>query len=384
MRGNRDDQGCLFFTIDVESRIRRDHPLRAIKSLVDLILGELDDKFEASYSRVGRPSVPPERLLKALLLMALYSIRSERQLCERINTDLLFRWFLDMSPEEDAFVPTAISHNRERLEQNGLISAFFDAVLRRAIGNNLCSDEHFSVDGTLIESWASMKSVRAIDGSEDGDDEPSDGNRFKPRNAEVDFHGKKRTNSTHRSRTDPDARLFRKGKGKETKLSHMGHALVENRHGLVMNVCVTEASGRAESQAALKMLDDLQRRQSRQPTTLGADKGYDGGPFYRELESRGVEPHVAMIRTRGRNSKHVRRADLEDIAARDRMRARTETTGYRISQRCRKKSEECFSWLKTIAGLGRSRWPQRWKLKQQMELAAAGYNLLRIRKLTAA
>jgi len=289
-----------------------------------------------------------------------------------------------MNPEEDAFVPTAISHNRERLEQNGLISAFFDAVLRRAIGGNLCSNEHFSVDGTLIESWASMKSVRAINGSEDGDDEPSDGNGFKPRNAEVDFHGKKRTNSTHRSRTDPDARLFRKGKGKETKLSHMGHALVENRHGLVMNVCVTEASGRAESQAALNMLDDLHRRQSCQPTTLGADKGYDGGPFYRELESRGVAPHVAMIRTSGRNPKHVRKADLENIAARDRMRDRTESTGYRLSQRCRKKSEECFSWLKGIAGLGRSRWPKRWKLKQQMELAAAGYNLLRIRKLMKA
>lgn len=378
MRGRKIDQGRLFYSINVESRIRRNHPLRRVKEVVDSILEGMNDAFTDAYSKTGRPSVPPERLLKSLLLMGLYSIRSERQLAERIDTDLLFRWFLDMNPEEPAFDATVITHNRPRLEKHGLVATFFDAVLRRAIERNLCSDDHFSVDGTLIESCASMKSFRP---KEEEDDASSDSNGFKPRNPEVDFHGKKRSNQTHRSRTDEEARLYKKGRGKEAKLAHMGHALTENRNGLVMAVTVSEANGKAECKAALEMLDAFKERQAKSPRTLGADKGYDSGPWYLELESRDVEPHAAMIQTKEPNPDHVRKHRQQSVAARQRMKDRTKTTEYAISQRCRKKSEECFSWIKGIAGLARSRWVGRWKIKQQFELNAAAFNLLRICKL---
>jgi transposase len=380
MRGRHEPQGKLFFTIDVESRIRADHPLRALKHSVDEILRGLGEQFEQAYSSIGRPSVPPERLLKALLLMALYSIRSERQLVERIDTDLLFRWFLDMAPDDSAFDATTFTHNRPRLDQYGLTAAFFDAVLKRAIQAGLTSDEHFSVDGTLIESYASIKSFRPLDGDKD-DQPPKDSNSFKPRNAEVNFHGEKRSNATHRSRTDGEAKLYRKGHGQEAKLCHMGHALTENRHGLVMAVTVSEAGGKAEPAAALEMIDRLADRHGKKPKTLGSDKGFDSGPYYLELEARGVEPHSAMIETPTPQAKHLRRGKLPALEARRRMRDRLTTEAYQISQRCRKKVEECFGWMKTIAGLARSRHVGRWKIRQQMELAAAAYNLVRMRKL---
>lgn len=235
MRGRRNDQPQMFCTIDVEARIRCDHPVRDLKRTVDEILNELTSRFDSAYSRTGRPSVPPERLLKALLLMTLYSLRSERQLVERIDTDLLFRWFLDMSPEDEVFDATALAHNRSRLDQHGLTAAFFDAVLTRALQAGLCSDEHFTVDGTLIESYASLKSFRPKDEPAD----KGDSNGFQPRNPDVDFHGQQRTNETHASRTNPEARLYRKGRGKESKLAHMGHAIAENRHGLVVSLTVT-------------------------------------------------------------------------------------------------------------------------------------------------
>jgi transposase len=379
MRGRREPQGRLFFTIDVESRIRGDHPLRALKRTVDEILRGLGDQFDEAYSSLGRPSVPPERLLKALLLMALYSIRSERQLVERIDTDLLFRWFLDMTPDDAAFDATTFTHNRPRLDQFGLTAAFFDAVLTRAIQAGLTSDDHFSVDGTLIESYASTKSFRPV--AADGDDEgPNDSNSFKPRNAEVNFHGEKRANATHRSRTDAEAKLYRKGIGQEAKLCHMGHALTENRHGLVMAIAVSEAGGKAEVAAALEMIDRLADRHGKKPKTLGSDKGFDSGPYYLELEARGVEPHSAMLETT-RNLSQVRPHQRAAVEARLRMRQRLSTDVYRISQRCRKKIEECFGWMKTIAGMARSRHVGRWKIRQQMELAAAAYNLVRMRKL---
>jgi transposase len=383
MRGRRDPQGCLFYAIDLEDRIRPDHPLRPIKATADRLLAGLSDRFDAAYSPVGRPGVPPERLFKALLLMALYSVRSERQLCERIDTDLLFRWFLDMSPEEPAFDATAFTHNRPRLDDHGLTAAFFQAVLREALVAGLCSD-HFSVDGTLIESYASAKSVRPIPPPDDlggpPPADPADGNGFKPRNAEVDFHGQRRTNATHRSTTDPEARLYRKSSGQETKLRHLGHALSENRHGLIVGVTVTEANGTAEREAALELIDGFRGLAGRDPTTVGMDKGYDAGDFLLELEGRGIEPHAALVKP-PRPVADVRPADRDKSAARHRLLGRLVGEGYRLSQKCRKKVEEVFGWLKEVARLGRSRVAGRWKIQQLWEVGAAAYNLVRLRKL---
>lgn len=384
MRGRRDPQGCLFYAIDLEDRIRPDHPLRPIKAAADRILAGLSDRFDAAYSPVGRPGVPPERLFKALLLMALYSVRSERQLVERIDTDLLFRWFLDMSPEEPAFDATAFTHNRPRLDDHGLTAAFFQAVLREALAAGLCSD-HFSVDGTLIESYASAKSVRPLPPPDDPGGPPppagpADGNGFKPRNAEVDFHGQRRTNATHRSTTDPEARLYRKSNGQETTLRHLGHALSENRHGLIVGVTVTEANGTAERKAALDLIDAFRDLSGRDPTTVGMDKGYDAGDFLLALEGRGIEPHAALVKP-PRPVADVKPSDRDKAAARHRLMARQGGDGYRLSQKCRKKVEEVFGWLKEVARLGRSRVVGRWKLQQLWEVGAAAYNLVRLRRL---
>jgi transposase len=351
MRGHADDQLPLFHVFCVEDRIRPDHPLRDIKRRVDRILEGMSAAFDAAYSRTGRPSVPPERLLKALLLMALYSVRSERQLCERIDTDLLFRWFLDLRPSDDAFDATTFTHNRSRL------------------------------DGTLIESLASAKSFRPRE-ADDGD--PSDGHGFKPRNAAVDFHGQKRTNETHVSRTDPEARLYRKSGGPEARLSHMGHLLTENRHGIIVAVAATEASGTAERAAAVAMLDDLASTHARRPATLGADKGFDDGEFFRTLEARAVVPHVPLVKEPRDPRTVAYKRQVPGVRARRRMKRRMRTAGYRLSQRCRKKLEEGFGWLKTVAGLDRCRTVGRWKLRQLLEVGAAAYNLVRMRTLAPA
>lgn len=388
MRGHRDPQPLLFYAIDVEERIRPDHPLRPIKVAVDRILAGLSDRFDAAYSQTGRPGVPPERLIKALLLMALYSVRSERQLIERIDTDLLFRWFLDMSPEEPAFDATAFAHNRPRLDAHGLTAAFFQAVLGEALAAGLCS-EHFSVDGTLIESYASLKSVRPLDEPKKPDQPPpagtppADGNGFKPRNPDVDFHGQKRTNATHRSTTDPEARLYRKSAGQETKLRHLGHALGENRHGLIVGVTITEANGTAEREAAVDLIDAFRALSGWDPTTVGLDKGYDSGELFLDLETRGVEPHGALTKP-PKSEDMARPKERDKVAARQRMAARTSGVAYRLSQKCRKKLEEGFGWLKEIAGLGRSRVVGRWKIRQLWEVGAAAYNLVRMRSLLAA
>jgi transposase len=386
MRGRRDPQPSLFYAIDVEARVRPDHPLRPIKTAVDRILAGLSDRFDAAYSDTGRPSVPPERLIKALLLMALYSVRSERQLVERIDTDLLFRWFLDMSPEEPAFDATAFGHNRPRLDAHGLTAAFFQAVLREALAAGLCS-EHFSVDGTLIESYASLKSVRPLAGPDDPAGPPAsgaaDGNAFKPRNPDVDFRGQRRTNATHRSRTDSEARLYRKGPGQETKLRHLGHALAENRHGLIVGVAVTEANGTAEREAAVDLIDAFRDLSGWDPTTVGLDKGYDAGELFLALETRGVEPHGALAKP-PKPEAEAREAEREKVAARHRALRRQAGEGYRLSQKCRKKLEEGFGWLKGVARLARSRVVGRWKIRQLWELGAAAYNLVRMRRLLAA
>jgi transposase len=380
MRGRKDSQTQMFYMIDIESRIRADHPLRPLKAKVDQILRTMNDLFDAAYSRTGRPSVPPERLLKALLMMALYSVRSERQLCERIDTDLLFRWFLDLSPEDPAFDPTVFTYNRPRLDEFGITGAFFDAVVKQAKEAGLCSDDHFSVDGTMIESLASMKSV--VPKAElENEQQSGDSNSFKPRNPDVDFHGQQRTNETHRSRTDPEARLYRKGPGKPSQLAYLGHVLNENRHGLILEVGLSQATGTAEKEAALELLDRHYKKYRHRPQTVGADAGYDSGPFLMDLEERGIEPHIAMTKTEPADPRTARGDREEKIKARLRMKARQSSVGYQISQRIRKKIEESFGWLKVIAGLDKSRWFAKWKLHQYLELSAATYNLLRMIKL---
>jgi transposase len=396
MRGKGDERRPMFFAIDIEDRIRPDHPLRPIKAAVDAILVEMSPLFDAAYAKRGRPSVPPEVLLRALLLQCLYTVRSEKQLVERIDTDLLFRWFCGLDPAEPVFDATAFTHNRPRLDTHGITAAFFDAVVKRAVDAGLTSDEHFSVDGTLIESYASIKSFRPTAASGSDQDEPGQGvsskggdasgagaNAFKPRNPAVDFHGQKRSNATHRSTTDPEARLYRKGNGQAAKLAHMGHTICENRHGLIVATHVSEASGTAECSATLTMLGELRERRRIRPKTLGADKGYDSGPWMLELEQRGVTPHAAMrdgpVGGKGRRAKK----DLPLIEARQRMADRMSDLGYELSQRARKKIEEGFGWCKTIGGLARTRLVGRWKITQQLELTAAAYNLVRMRKLLA-
>jgi transposase len=377
MRGQADEQVPLFHVFKVEDRIRRDHPLRNIKLRADRILAGLAGQFAAAYSLTGRPSVPPERLLKAMLLMSLYSIRSERQLCEAIDVNLLFRWFLDMQPSEEAFDATTFTKNRQRLDDHDLTRSFFAAVVTEALTLGLCS-EHFSVDGTMIESYAAAKSFQPKDADKET---PKDPNGFQPRNAEVDFHGQKRSNETHTSRTDPEAKLHRKGPGKEAKLSHMGHVLNENRHGLIMEILATEANGTAERSAALDMIDELKAAHAVQPKTIGADKGYDSGEFFQELETRQIEPHVPLVKTPTDPEKVVHEKRRPGVDSRHRMKERMASEAYRLSQKCRKKVEECFGWLKTIAGLDRSRTVGRWKLQQALEMGAAAFNLVRLVKL---
>ncbi|MBZ0106372.1 MAG: IS5 family transposase [Sulfuricella denitrificans] len=357
--------------INVEELIRPDHPLRPIKAMVDRELSAMSRSFSEAYGNVGRPSIPPETLLKAMLLQALYSIRSERQLVERIGTDLMFRWFLDLSPEATVFHHTVFSHNRERLDEHGLVQRFFDGVVRQAMNAGLTSDDHFTVDGTLIRSHASLKSLKPIDDDDDTDPpSPTSGGR----NASVDFRGKKRRNATHRSMTDPEARLYRKGDGQPAYLSHTGHVISENRHGLIMAVAVDEANGKAERKQALKMLDHLRRKHRIRPATLGADKGYDSGDFLRDLVDRSVVPHVAI------RSGPIRGL-TEQAAYRRAARLQQRHRGQRLSQRRRKLVEEGIGWMKTVGGLARSSVVGRWKIRQRFTMAAAAYNLVRMVRL---
>ena len=387
MRGHADEQSPLFHTFEVEDRIRKDHPLRDIKRRVDAILQGMRGRFAEAYSKMGRPSVPPERLLKAMLLQALYSIRSERQLCEQIDVNLLYRWFLDMQPSEDAFDATTFTKNRQRLSDHNLTKAFFDGVVAEAIDKDLCS-EHFSVDGTLIESLASTKSFqpKAVEETTDDDDTPvsSDGNGFKPRNVDVDFRGQKRTNETHESTTDPEAKLYRKGPGKEAVLSHMGHVISENRNGLILSVTATEASGTAERDAAIDMLIDIHQTHDRQPETLAADKGFDDGKFLQVLEMVGIEPHIP-VKGEPADPKTVTDPDRKrSVEARQRMKERMTTEEYKLSQKCRRKVEEVFGWLKTVGRLDKCRTVGRWKLIQMLQIGAAAFNLIRLRNLAKA
>jgi transposase len=383
MRGKSDSQAVLFTAaIDLEQRIRSDHPLRAIKRMADQDLAKMSRRFDAAYADQGRPSVPPERLIKAMLLQSIYSIRSEAQLVERIDHDLLFRWFLDLRVDDDVFDPTVFSHNRRRLEEHGLVAAFFDTTVRRAIAAGRVSPDHFSVDGSLIEAYASIKSFKPrVRADDDGD---GDNNSFKSRNAEVDFHGHKRSNDTHESSTDPDAKLYRKAAGQPALLSHALHAIVENRHGLVLAVEVNSPLDNSEPNSALSLIDRVKKRFKIKPKTVGADKGYDQGPLLRGLERRKIRPHVAVKEGQiGGKTAWYRRQNRANIEARQRMRRRLRTLGYHVSQRCRKKIEEWFGWAKTVGGLYRTRLVGHAKAGQQAHVAAAAFNLIRLRNLAA-
>jgi len=358
VRGGDNRTGKLFSYVDLEVRVRRDHPLRAIRTIVNEALSALEREFARLYSPIGRPSIPPEKLLRAMLLQAFYSIRSERLLMERLEYDLLFRWFVGIGVDDAAWDHSVFSKNRDRLLEGDIAAKFLAAVLVQPKVNKLLSSDHFSVDGTLIEAWASMKSVKPKDGS--GEPPVQGGGR----NAEADFHGQKRSNDTHASTTDPDARLYRKGKGKETKLCFIGHGLMENRHGLLVDACLTLADGHAERVAALHMIEPRADR----PTaiTLGADKAYDAEDFVNELRSMKVTAHVAQ-NTSGRSSAIDRRT--------------TRHSGYGVSQRIRKRIEEAFGWIKTIAGQEKSRFRGRDRVGWAFTFAAAAYNLVRLPKL---
>jgi transposase len=360
MRGGDVRTEALFSYLSCEARVPVDHPLRPIRTLVDQALGVLSPAFDQLYAQIGRPSIAPEKLLRALLLQALYSVRSERQLMEQLDYNLLFRWFVGLAMDAPIWDVTVFTKNRERLLEGDVAAAFFQAVLGQPEVKALLSDEHFSLDGTLIEAFASVKSFKPK--AAGGDGPPAGGGR----NAERDFHGERRSNATHASTTDPDARLVRRGRGKAAKLCHMGHLLMENRNGLIVDALVTEACGTAERAAALIMLG---RQGGRQRATLGADKAYDVAGFVADLRALNVTPHVAQ-NTTGRRSAIDGRT--------------TRHPGYATSQRLRKRIEEGFGWIKTVGGLRKTRRRGRARVGWLFTLTAAACNLVRLPKLLAA
>jgi transposase len=372
MRGRIDRQGEIFHTFNLESLVPAGHPLLAIKNRADKVLSGMSRRFNMAYGQTGRRSIPPERLIKALLLQALYSVRSEIQLCEQISYNMLYRWFLDMTPSESVWTPEVFSMNRKRFDQHGFVRAFFDRVVHDAILEGLVSADHFTVDGTLIQSFASMKSLRPIGTTDKRVSDSADDDD--PGNPTVNFHDEKRSNKTHRSIVDSEARLARKGKGKPAMLSHSGHILMENRSGLCVDIAVDEANGYAERIQSGAMLDHVRRRHGLQPRTLGADAGYKDGAYLDALEQFGIVPHVPI------GDGPICGVD-PGAEARRRARWRKQTKPYQVSQRIRKRVEEIFGWCKTIGGLARSNFVGRWKLKQQSEVAAAAYNLLRMARL---
>lgn len=355
MRGDRERQANMLLAVTPEAFVPKDHPLRRIKPLVDECLERLSPRFDAMYARRGRPSIPPEHLLKGSLLIALFSVRSERQFCEQLRYNLLFKWFLDLNVDDEPFNATTFTKNRERLLEAEVARAFFAEVVAEARRRKLLSDDHFSVDGTLLEAWASLKSYRPRD-----EQEPPSGSGG--RNAEVDFRGRRRSRETHVSRTDAEARLYRKGSQQEAKLSYLGHVLSENRHGLVVDVELTEADGYGERAAALQMLERSVSRRA----TVGADRGYDTRAFVEAVRARGVTPHVAQ-HDRGRRSAIDGRT--------------TRHPGYGRSLRQRKRVEEVFGWLKTVGGGRKLRYVGRRRNRAWLELTLAAYNLVRLSRL---
>ena len=359
MRGSDAVGGKLFSYVNLEKRVPADHPLRVIREIVNATLVAMSAEFDALYSPFGRESIPPERLLRALLLQAFYTIRSERQLVERIDFDLLFRWFVGLGMDDPVWDATTFTKNRDRLLDGDIATKFLAAVLAQPQVKVLLSDEHFSVDGTLLEAWASTKSFRPKDGS----GPPPDPGR----NGEQDFHGQKRSNETHASITDPDARRYRKGRGKEAKLCFMGHALMENRNGLIVGATATRASGHAERLAAQHLIEPHADRTGR--ITVGADKGFDTQDFVAEMREINVTPHVAQ-------NDNGRRSAIDGRTTRH--------PGYAVSLRIRKRIEEAFGWAKTVAGLRKARHRGLPKIDWQFVFAMAAYNLIRLPKLLGA
>ena len=359
MRGADYDQSSMFSYISAERRVPKDHPLRPIRAMADTALKELDQRFAGMYAVMGRPSIAPERLLRALLLQVLYTVRSERLLMEQLDYNFLFRWFVGLSIDDVVWDVTVFTKNRDRLLKGEIAEAFFGVVLAQARERGLLSDEHFTVDGTLIEAWAGQKSFKRRD-SKAADQPPKDED---PGNPSVDFHGERRRNDTHQSTSDPEARLARKGAGKEAKLSYAGHVLMENRNGLAVNCCVTTASGRAEAEAAVALVEQIPgwRR-----ITLGADKGYDSKALVQEVREHRVTPHFARKPTSTIDERTTRHP------------------GYALSQRKRKRVEEIFGWIKTVGGLRKTRHRGVDLVDWMFTLALAAYNMVRIRNLTPA
>jgi len=347
----------MFSYLSPEMRVPADHPLRPIRLMVDRLLVRLDPQFEKMYSAMGRPSIAPEKLLRALLLQIFFSIRSERLLMEMLAYNLLFRWFVGMNMDEDVWVPTVYSKNRDRLLAGNIAEVFFDEVLAEAKDANLLSDEHFTVDGTLIEAWAGIKSFKPKDGSGAG---PSDSD---PGNPTVNFHGEKRSNETHESTTDPEALLARKGDGKEAKLSYAGHVLMENRNGLIVNTRLTQATGTCEREASLEMVDEIPGEGR---VTLGGDKNYDTKDHVAQLREKNVTPHVAQKKNSAIDERTTRHP------------------GYKVSQEKRKRVEEIFGWLKTIALLRKTKHKGLLRVGWMFAFAASAYNLVRMRNLVPA
>src|SRR5215467_13981277 len=359
MRGADQQQNHIFSYLSPEERVRKDHPLRAIRATVDEVLQQLSRRFDAMYAKVGRPSIPPEQLLRAQLLQMLYSIRSERLLMEEMDYNLLFRWFVGLNADDEVWDATVFSKNRDRLLEADVAKEFLAQVVEQARGKGLTSDEHFTVDGTLLEAWAGAKSFQPKDKKQPPPDDPG--------NPTVNFRSERWSNQTHASKTDPEARLARKSAGKESKLSYCGNLLVENRNGLIVDTEVFQANGTAERDAALIMLEKLS---GTQPVTVGGDKGFDTRDFVKECRNLRVTPHVAQNHERrggsaldGRTTRHA---------------------GYLVSQRKRKRIEECFGWLKTIALMRKIRHRGVSKVDWIFTFACAAYHLVRMRNLGAA
>jgi len=359
MRGDDLQQSAMFSYLSPEERVPANHPLRTIRKLTDQVLQGLSKTFDAMYSQIGRRSIAPEKLLRALLLQILYTIRSERMLMEQLNYNLLFRWFVGLNMDDPVWDETVYTKNRDRLLRADVARQFFDLVLEEAQARRLISSEHFTVDGTLLEACASLKSFQKVDG--EAGPPPED-----PGNPTVDFHGERRSNETHCSTTDPDALLARKGKGKEAKLSYAGHVLMENRNGLAVDVMVTQATGTAERDAALLMAEAIPGDHL---VTLGADKNYDTKDFVAEARKVGATPHVAQ-NDKGRRSAIDGRT--------------TRHAGYQISQHKRKRIEEIFGWMKTVGGMRKLRHRGLELVGWMFTFGAAAYNLVRIRNLTTA
>lgn len=372
MRGEDAQTAAMFSYVSCEARVPADHPLRVIRLIVDEALVVMSGGLDALYSAQGRPSIAPEKLLRALLLQAFFGVRSERQLMEQLDYNLMFRWFVGLSMDAPVWDASTFSKNRDRLLAGDIARQFLAAVVQQPRVKALMSSEHFSVDGTLIQAWASHKSFQPkTAGARDGKDDPPSGGEAAGRNSERDWKGQSRSNETHASTTDPDARLARKSDGQSSILAYAGHVMMENRNGLVRDACLTHASGTAERDAALAMLD---RRSGRGRITLGADRGYDVTAFVQQLRRRRVTPHIAINR---RVSKHgvARHSEIDGRTTRH--------PGYAISQRIRKRIEEVFGWAKATAGMRQTKFRGIERVGWAFSLTAAAYNLVRLPRLLA-